>query len=84
VGLSADEDAWPELAAAASVGPHGGWPGLETWWQVRLGALAAEIAEGHAPVTPRTSPSPCRSCGLQAICRIESARRTQDADAGDE
>jgi probable DNA repair protein len=83
-GLAADEGAWPELAAVASVGLRGDWSALETWWQARLEALAAEIAEGHAPVTPRASPSPCRSCGLQAICRIESARRTRDADVGDE
>jgi probable DNA repair protein len=82
-GLSADAAAWPELAAVASVGLRGDWPALETWWQARLGALAAEIAEGHAPVTPRASPSPCRSCGLQAICRIESARRTHDEDSND-
>jgi probable DNA repair protein len=83
-GLSADEGAWPELATVASVGLRGDWPALETWWQAQLGALAAEIAEGHASVTPRASPSPCRSCGLQAICRIESARKTRDEDGTDE
>jgi ATP-dependent helicase/nuclease subunit B len=83
-GLAADERAWPGLAAVASVGPRGDWRALETWWQVRLGALAAEFAQGHAQVTPRPSPLPCRSCGLQAICRIESVKRTQDGDAGDE
>lgn len=80
-GLAADEDAWPGLAAVTSVGPRGDWRALEMWWQARLGALAQEIAEGHATVTPRASPSPCRNCGLQAICRIESARRTRDGDA---
>ena len=80
-GLAADEDAWPGLAAVTSVGPRGDWRALELWWQARLGALAQEIAEGHATVTPRASPSPCRNCGLQAVCRIESARRTRDGDA---
>jgi probable DNA repair protein len=83
-GLSADEEAWPELTAVASVGPRSDWAALETWWQASLAALAAEIAEGYAPVTPRASPSPCRICGLQAICRIESVRRAQNGDAGDE
>ncbi|MDQ2964122.1 MAG: PD-(D/E)XK nuclease family protein [Pseudomonadota bacterium] len=84
VGVTADEGAWPGLSAVGSVGPRGDWTTLETWWHARLGALAAEIAAGHASVTPRASPSPCRSCGLQALCRIESVRRTQDGDAGDE
>jgi hypothetical protein len=80
-GLAADENAWPGLAAVSSVGPHSDWRALETWWQARLGVLTQEIAEGYATVTPRASPSPCRNCGLQAVCRIESARRTRDSDA---
>jgi probable DNA repair protein len=83
-GLAADVDAWPGLAAVSSVGPRGDWPALESWWSRRLGALAAEIAQGHAAVTPRESPLPCRSCGLHAVCRIESMRHVRDDDVGDE
>jgi len=82
-GLAADTTAWPGLAAVAAVGPLPDWPALEPWWRGRLGALAAEIACGHAAVAPRESPSPCRSCGLYAVCRIQSVRHLQDSDADD-
>ena len=79
----ADEGAWPGLSAVASVGPCADWAALESWWRKHLGALAAEIARGHAAVAPRL-PLPCRNCGLQAVCRIESVRHVPDSDAGDE
>jgi probable DNA repair protein len=83
-GLAADADAWPGLAAASAVGPRSDWPALESWWSRQLGALAAEIAHGHAAVTPRESPLPCPNCGLYAVCRIQSMRHVRDSDAGDE
>lgn len=80
----ADDAAWPGLEAVASVGPRRDWPALEAWWRKRLGALAAEIARGHAPVAPRPSPSPCRNCGLHAVCRIEGVRHVRDGNASTE
>ena len=77
-GLAADERAWPALAPVTSIAKLGRWPALEAWWRTRLGALAREIAQGHAAVAPRRVPSPCRSCRLQAVCRIESAGRIED------
>ncbi len=83
-GLAADAAAWPGLASVERAGPGGDWAALETWWHKRLGALAAEIAHGHAAVSPRESPLPCRDCGLYAVCRIRSARRLQDSEFDDE
>lgn len=83
LGLAADQKAWPGLDAVASIGPSRDWRALESWWRSRLGALAAEIAQGHAAVTPRSAPSPCRTCGLQAVCRIESVRPVQDDELTD-
>jgi RecB family exonuclease len=77
-GLAADDEAWPALDPVASVGRMREWGTLESWWQTHLGALAREIAQGHAAVTPRNAPSPCRACGLRAVCRIESAGRIED------
>lgn len=77
-GLAADEWAWPALDRVTSIARVGRWSALEAWWQARIGALAREIAQGHATVTPRHKPSPCRGCGLQAVCRIESAGRIED------
>jgi len=83
-GLAADVDAWPGLTAVSSVGPRGDWPALESWWKKQLGALAAEIAQGHGAVTPRDSPLPCRNCRLYAVCRIQSMRHVRDSDVDDE
>jgi ATP-dependent helicase/nuclease subunit B len=82
-GLAADATAWPGLATVAAAGPCRDWPELEAWWRAHLGALAAEIGRGHAAVTPRESPLPCRACGLYAVCRIQSVRHLQDSDADD-
>jgi ATP-dependent helicase/nuclease subunit B len=83
-GLAADDRAWPGLESVAIVGPGGTWAGLELWWRGHLEALAEEIAAGHAAVTPRARPSPCRNCGLQAVCRIESVRGFDPGEGGDE
>ena len=74
VGVAADDSAWPGLKLASEVGPGDTWVELEAWWRTHLEALVAEIAAGHASVTPRARPSPCRNCGLQQVCRIESVR----------
>jgi hypothetical protein len=50
---------------------------------VHLGALATELAAGLATVTPRPKPSPCRICGFQAFCRIDSVRFEEPEDNGD-
>jgi hypothetical protein len=74
VGIAADDSAWPGLGLPSEVGPGDTWVELEAWWRTHLEALVAEIAAGHATVAPRARPSPCRNCGLQAVCRIESVR----------
>jgi hypothetical protein len=83
-GIAADDETWPELDLAAQMAPERTWSGLEAWWRERLGALAAEIAAGDAAVAPRLAPSPCRNCGLQAICRIESVRAIDSGDPSNE
>ncbi|HZI84359.1 MAG TPA: PD-(D/E)XK nuclease family protein, partial [Casimicrobiaceae bacterium] len=82
-GLSADPGAWAELDPIG-IAPGGTWASLEGWWRQRLGALAEEIAAGHAAVAPRLRPSPCRNCGLQPVCRIESVRAVEPDEAADE
>jgi probable DNA repair protein len=82
VGIAADET-WPELDGIDAA-PGGSWSGLEAWWRNRLQALAQEIRAGHAAVAPRLSPSPCRNCGLQPLCRIESMQTMPLEDANDE
>lgn len=81
-GLAADRTAWPGLTHVAAAGPFSDWRSLESWWQAHLGALAAELAAGLATVTPRLKPSPCRNCGLQAFCRIDSVRFEEPEDNG--
>ena len=83
-GISADASAWPELTEATAIDGFANWNAIEAWWNARLGALAAEIAAGWAAVAPREHPSPCRNCGLQALCRIESVIRADDEVAADE
>jgi probable DNA repair protein len=82
-GLAADRDAWPALTQVDRIAPFADWRSLETWWEAHLGALAAELATGVATVTPRLRPSPCRNCGLQALCRIDSVRFDQPEDDQD-
>lgn len=82
-GLAADRAAWPALADVATIGVFAGWRSLEAWWEEHLGALAAELAAGVATVTPRPQPSPCRICGLQALCRIDSVRFDEPEDDDD-
>ena len=79
-GLAADRDAWPALTQVARIAPFSDWRSLETWWEEHLGALASELATGVASVTPRLKPSPCRNCGLQALCRIDSVRFAEPED----
>jgi len=75
LGVAADTAAWPGLKELAEVGAVEDWNALEAWWRTSLGALATEIAEGRANVTPRaTHPIPCRTCRLQPLCRIQSTR----------
>lgn len=82
-GLAADRDAWPALTQVAKIAPFSDWRSLEAWWDEHLGALAAELATGVATVTPRLRPSPCRNCGLQALCRIDSVRFDEPEDDED-
>jgi hypothetical protein len=82
IGLASDADAWPALTWVGDTGVAADWQAIEKWWQRHLGALATEIAGGVASVTPRESPSPCRNCGFQALCRIDSVR-FEEPDDGD-
>jgi len=82
VGIALDPLAWPTLATAdARRFPT--WSAMEAWWRRSLGGLAADIARGWAAVDPR-NPLPCRYCGLQALCRIDSVRHPDDEEGEDE
>jgi ATP-dependent helicase/nuclease subunit B len=83
-GLVADAAAWPGLTQLTSMGHFADWAALERWWGGSLGGLAGEIAAGYAAVTPRVKPSPCRDCGLQPLCRIESVRLAGPEEGDDD
>jgi ATP-dependent helicase/nuclease subunit B len=84
IGLAADSGAWPDLTELSKFGRFRKWRDMESWWRMQLGALAREIAGGWAAVTPRKSPSPCRQCKLQSLCRIDSVQIVDDEDREDD
>jgi RecB family exonuclease len=84
IGLAADSGAWPALTQLSKAGRFRNWGAMESWWRTHLGALACEIAGGWAAVTPRKSPSPCRLCKLQSLCRIDSVEIVDDEDREDD
>ena len=74
VGFAADHAQWPELTDAQRQRDPPGWSGIEAFWRTRLPALAIELREGVATVTPRgPKNSPCRICGRQSLCRVQAA-----------
>jgi ATP-dependent helicase/nuclease subunit B len=83
VGLAADANAWPVLTRVSAC-KLDDWRALEAWWRSQLGALASEIAAGNAVVSPRQKPLACRTCCLQALCRIQSVRNLVDQSLDDE
>jgi probable DNA repair protein len=83
VGLAADAAAWPALTPV-SASRFGDWPALEAWLRSELDALASEIAAGNAVVSPRQKPLACRTCCLQPLCRIQSARNLTEQSIDDE
>ncbi len=73
VGLVADQEAWPDLTAVADLREPATWAGVEHRWEEVLTSLVGELRDGVATVTPRDNGAPCRTCGLQPLCRIEAA-----------
>ena len=71
-GIAADADAWPALAMPQRIRGTTleDWHAVETHWMRALHALAIEVREGHAAVTPRDTETTCRTCRLWALCRI--------------
>jgi probable DNA repair protein len=83
IGVAADAAAWPDLTSVADT-VHRDWESLEAWWRAQLGALAHEIALGEATVRPRQHPLACSTCGLHALCRIQSVRNLAEDNHDDE
>jgi hypothetical protein len=76
IGFAADVTQWRALQDASKPRDPAGWSGIERFFQERIPAIAAEIRDGIATVTPRPPPnSPCRICGRQSLCRIDAVRR---------
>jgi probable DNA repair protein len=86
VGLSAHRATWPALDDANEHEDPAGWSGIKDFWRDRLPAIAAEMREGVATVTPRGPKNlPCRVCRRQSFCRIRAtALDGADAQALDE
>jgi probable DNA repair protein len=79
IGVAADSVAWPGLKAVAATHVATDWTALLAWWRDNLAALAIEIRDGIAHVSPRDGDKTCRRCGLASLCRI----RESLAPAGD-
>ncbi|MEP6941824.1 MAG: PD-(D/E)XK nuclease family protein [Betaproteobacteria bacterium] len=77
IGFAMDAGAWPGLKPPEPV-QFPDWNAVEAWWKTQLDALADEISAGWSPVAPRESPSPCKICRLQSLCRIDSVRHADD------
>ena len=73
IGLVAEKEAWPELTAVAKLAEPNTWAGVEHRWRAQLTNIATEFRDGVATVTPRDNGAPCRTCGLQPLCRIGAA-----------
>lgn len=71
LGIAEGASQWKALTPAAALREPNTWPAIEDWWSTRLPGIAAEFRDGIASVTPRDPPACCRSCRLQALCRIE-------------
>ena len=84
IGLAADDAAWPGLLSADKLDAFDGWGGAIAWWRTHLTAIANEFREGVATVTPRDNGEPCRTCGLQPLCRIGEVDADEAADDDDE
>ncbi len=86
IGFAADSAQWPALTAAAKLRDLAGWPGIEAFFAQRLPAIAQELRDGVATVTPRvTGGSPCRICARQSLCRIHAVRAyaAEEEEGGD-
>ncbi len=70
LGIAADDTVWPALTDAGKLDEPTGWAGVLQWWEHQMAYIAGEVREGLATVTPRDGGAPCRSCGLQPLCRI--------------
>jgi probable DNA repair protein len=86
VGITAHPATWPALEDASKRDEPSGWSGIARFWRERLPAIAAEMREGIATVTPRgPKNSPCRVCRRQSFCRIRSSTQEgTEAEAADE
>jgi ATP-dependent helicase/nuclease subunit B len=72
LGLVAEAASWPDLTPVAQLREPNTWQAVEQRWQTLLTGLAGEVRDGVATVTPRDNGAPCRTCGLQPLCRIEA------------
>jgi RecB family exonuclease len=85
-GIAADADAWPGLAAPQRIRGVAleDWRAVEAHWTRALEALAIEVREGHAAVTPRDVDTTCRICRLWALCRIGAPAGGAIEESGDD
>jgi len=83
-GIAASPEIWPDLTAVAKVAWFERWTDIEAWWHDALGALIGEFRDGIATVTPRDNGEPCRTCGLQPLCRVRGGAQFGDYDGDDD
>lgn len=82
-GVAANAAAWPDLGSveALTQGRIADWAAATDHWRAALAALAGEFVAGHAAVLPRSGA--CRTCGLQALCRVDAVAGADETDAAD-
>ena len=83
VGLGAGEAApgvRTDLARVAGGSPEAGdWEALNRHWRHTLQQLATDFVAGAAAVDP-LGPASCTWCGLQPLCRVDSATSDEEGE----
>jgi RecB family exonuclease len=75
-GVGNDETLLPKIRTQAE--EIDDWQGWRSHWRAALDAVAAEVREGLASVTPQKGA--CQYCDLKSLCRVQSlALLTDDA-----
>ena len=80
-GIGADRASWPQLDdATAARGSQSSWDEALHALTSGVEALACELRDGHAAVSPRDA-SACRNCDLHPLCRIRELDDGVDGDS---
>ena len=89
VGIASDEQTLPKVSTGQKASAHRDngepltqWPQWRAHWRTSLDAIAGEVRQGIATVTPMKAA--CTFCELKSLCRIDSAQVLELSDADDQ